>query len=413
MPGSPGAAALLPPEAVAALAAGATVLAAPDGVLVGAGQRPVPGRSGREQLRQVGAVLAAAPAGSVVLGAVPFDLDGRGALALATDVRRLPRALVGAAPGAAGAGVPAAGQGAAAPVQRVVRSGSRPTPEGYRRAVADAVRRIRAGELAKVVLARSVDVRLLAAPALTDVVQRLAAANPAARVLAVPLPGGDPAHRTWLVGATPELLVRRRGREVTCVPLAGSQARSADPAVDAARAARLTGSDKDRREHAFVVDAIVEALRPYCTEVRAPAPELLATPAVWHLATRVTARLRDPATTSADLVAALHPTPAVGGTPRGVATAVIAELEGFDRGCYAGAVGFQDAAGDGEWSVGVRCAELVGNRLRLFAGAGIVAGSDPDAELAETDAKLRTVLGALGLVLEGSAEPAGAPRAVG
>ena len=402
VPGSPGAAALLPPEAVAALTAGATLLAAPDGVLVGARQRPVPGRTGREQLRQVGAVLAAAPAGSVVLGAVPFDLDGAGALALATDVRRLPRTgTSGAAPSVPG------------PVQRVVRSGSRPTPEGYRQAVADAVRRIRAGELAKVVLARSVDVRLLAAPALADVVQRLAAANPAARVLAVPLPGGDPAHRTWLVGATPELLVRRRGREVVCVPLAGSQARSADPAVDAARAARLTGSDKDRREHAFVVEAIVEALRPYCTEVRAPAPELLATPAVWHLATRVTARLRDPATTSADLVTALHPTPAVGGTPRGAATAVIAELEGFDRGCYAGAVGFQDAAGDGEWSVGVRCAELVGNRLRLFAGAGIVAGSDPDAELAETDAKLRTVLGALGLTLEGGAESAGAPRAVG
>ncbi|WP_345714200.1 isochorismate synthase, partial [Kineococcus glutinatus] len=232
---------------------------------------------------------------------------------------------------------------------------------------------------------------------------------PAAHVLAVPVPAAPGGAPSWLVGASPELLLRRRGREVVSVPLAGSQPRSADPAVDAARARRLVASDKDRREHGFVVDAIVGALRPLCTDVRALPPELLATPTVWHLATRITGRLRDGATTSAELVAALHPTPAVAGTPRPAATALIAELEGFDRGCYAGAIGWQDTAGDGEWSVGVRCAELSGNRLRLFAGAGVVAGSDPEAELAETRAKLRTVAGALGIALEVD----GATRAVG
>ncbi|PPK97648.1 isochorismate synthase [Kineococcus xinjiangensis] len=377
---------VLPPQVTAALERDAAVLVSPEELLVGARRTPVAGRSGREQLAGLAQELAAAPAGSLAIGAVPFDPAAPGALAIATDVLRLPRSH------RRGAAVPPSVPGGGG--LQVLRSTPRPSPEEHRQAVADAVRRIAAGDLAKVVLARSVDVRLRNAPAVADVVERLAAANPTARVLAVPLPA--PAG-TWLVGATPELLVRRRGREVVSVPLAGSQPRSSDPAVDATRAARLVGSDKDRREHDFVVEAIVEALRPLCTEVRAPAPELLATPAVWHLATTITGRLRDPATTSADLVAALHPTPAVAGTPRDAAVALIAELEGFDRGCYAGAIGWQDGAGDGEWSVGVRCAELAGNRLRLFAGGGIVAGSDPEAELAETSAKLRTVLDALGI----------------
>ena len=158
------------------------------------------------------------------------------------------------------------------------------------------------------------------------------------------------------------------------------------------RADQLMASDKDRREHAFVVDAIVEALAPFCRTITTPEPELMATPAVWHLATRITALLTDTDTTSVDLVAALHPTPAVGGSPRAAAIRVIDEVEGLDRGCYAGAVGWQDVHGDGEWVVAVRCAEVSGRGLRIFAGAGIVAGSDPDLEVAETAAKMRTVL---------------------
>lgn len=176
--------------------------------------------------------------------------------------------------------------------------------------------------------------------------------------------------------------------------MAGSIPRSPEPDEDIRRSDALLTSDKDRREHRFVVDAVVEALSPFCRTITAPEPELVATPAVWHLATRITALLNDTATTSVDLVAALHPTPAVGGSPRKAALEVIGEVEGLDRGCYAGAVGWQDVHGDGEWVVAVRCAEVKGRTLRIFAGAGIVEGSDPDAEVVETAAKMRTVLDA-------------------
>ncbi|GAC59008.1 putative isochorismate synthase, partial [Gordonia hirsuta DSM 44140 = NBRC 16056] len=207
-----------------------------------------------------------------------------------------------------------------------------------------------------------------------------------------------PAGR-WLIGASPELLVRRRGDIVTCHPYAGSAARHSDPAADRAAADSLAASDKDLREHAFVVDDLRDRLAPLCTELSAPArPSLMATGEMWHLATPIRGVLRDRDVTALDLAALLSPTPAVCGTPRAAAARLIEELEG-PREFYAGTVGWCDAAGDGEWLVSIRCLELATDHrhIRTWAGGGIVTGSDPDAEVAETDAKFRTVRRALGV----------------
>jgi isochorismate synthase len=265
-----------------------------------------------------------------------------------------------------------------------------PSPDAYADAVREATGRILAGDLRKVVLARQIlvaagrtlDPRLLAA--------RLRAVDPAAYTFVVPVGGGA------LVGASPELLVAKEGTQVRSNPLAGSAARSGDPEQDRENARSLEASAKDRDEHQIVVEAVAETLRPFCEELTwDPEPVLLSTANVWHLSTRFRGTLRDPAPHVLELVAELHPTPAVCGTPRSVARTVIDEMEPFDRGSYAGPVGWIDAEGDGQWAIALRCAELAGEHATLFAGAGIVAGSDPEAEVDETERKFRAFLDSL------------------
>jgi menaquinone-specific isochorismate synthase len=255
----------------------------------------------------------------------------------------------------------------------------------YRAAVASAVDRIRAGDVAKVVLAydllastdEPVDVRWL--------LHRLAERYPGCWVFSV----------DGLAGATPELLVRREGTRVSSRVLAGTVRRTADTADDAAAAAALLGSHKDREEHDYAVTSLVETLRPHCASLDLPAgPTVLTLSNVMHLATDVDARLAD-GSTALDLAGAVHPTAAVGGTPTPDAVALIAELEGMDRGRYAGPVGWVDSRGDGEWGIALRCAEVGGRTVRLFAGCGIVAESEPDAEVAEAQAKFLPVRDAL------------------
>jgi isochorismate synthase len=197
------------------------------------------------------------------------------------------------------------------------------------------------------------------------------------------------------VGASPEVLVRRFGRSVTSVPMAGTVGRADEPHDDDAAVARLVASPKEAIEHRFVVDAVRETLAARCDAVRArgPVPVRLAT--VTHLATTVEATLRDADVTALDLALALHPTPAVGGTPRDAALALLAELEPEPRGCYGGPVGWVDAHGDGEFVVALRCAHLDGATARLYAGAGVVDGSDPGEEWDETEAKLAPMRRAL------------------
>ena len=277
---------------------------------------------------------------------------------------------------------------------RVVAS---PSPAQYADLVRAALARIDAGELAKVVLGRCLEVGMEPPLEPEELLAALAAARPGRYLVGAPLTGGR-----WLVGASPELLVSRRGSVVTSTPLAGSAPRVPDQAEDNRRAAQLRESAKDLHEHSFVADAIRTALSPVVTELQVPErPTLLSTDTLHHLATPIRARLRrwgpDSLGPSAlDLARLLHPTPAVGGVPTPSAAAAIAELEG-ERGPFAGAVGWVDATGDGEFAVTIRSAVLAGGTVRLFAGAGIVAGSDPEGEVRETGAKLTTIARALGL----------------
>jgi isochorismate synthase len=269
----------------------------------------------------------------------------------------------------------------------------RPVPPlgSYEDAVGSALDRLRTGALRKVVLARTVEVEAGRELDPRRLVQRLRAVDPDCYAFAAPT-----GSRCTLVGATPELLVSRHGSEVRANPLAGSAPRSGDAQEDRANAEALGSSAKDREEHAIVVESVFAALHPLCSELRYDAePALLPTANVWHLSTRFRGRLREPMPSAMELASALHPTPAVCGTPTADALALITELEPFDRGCYAGPVGWVDASGDGEWAIALRCAELDGSTARLFAGAGIVHDSDPAAELDETERKFRALLDSL------------------
>lgn len=262
------------------------------------------------------------------------------------------------------------------------------------------IERLELGEFGKVVAARSVALDADEPLDPLSVAARMVARHPTAATYAVDLSAAG--ERYWghtLVGATPEVLVSRRGSTVTCRPLAGTAARCADPAADEAAGRDLLASAKNLAEHAFVTAWIRDRLGPLCTDLDVrETPVLTSTPDVWHLATPITGTLRDPATDALTLATVLHPTPAVAGTPTEAALATIRAVEG-DRRFYGGAVGWCDAAGDGDWLVAIRCAEISSDGLRAlaWAGGGIVADSDPDAELDETTAKLRTLLGTLGL----------------
>ncbi len=239
--------------------------------------------------------------------------------------------------------------------------------------------------LEKVVLAREVVVEADAPFEPATIIERLRATQPDCIVYAA---GG-------FVGATPELLVRREGAAVVSQPMAGTVARAASPEDDDRSIERLVSSVKESREHRLVADAVAGELARWCDDVIVGEPEPKRLTSVTHLTTRISGRLRRMDTSAADLALALHPTPAVNGSPRAAARAAIARLERFDRGPYSGPVGWVDANGDGEFAVALRGATLDGPRARLLAGAGIVAGSDPDAEWAETQAKLEPMLRAL------------------
>ncbi|MEX2503841.1 MAG: isochorismate synthase [Egicoccus sp.] len=253
-------------------------------------------------------------------------------------------------------------------------------------AVAAAVERIHGGEAGKVVLARDHAVWSEQPFDAADLARRLNARFPSCHTFVV----------DGFVGATPELLLSRRGREVVSRVLAGTTGRSADEAEDAALGAALLDSAKDQAEHRYAADSVREVLAPITADLRHDdTPRLLRLDNVQHLATTFSGTLSDDVT-ALQIVAGLHPTAAVGGTPRDRAVAMIAELEGLERGRYAAPVGWTDRDGDGEWGIALRCAELDGARARLFAGVGIVADSLPEAELEETRLKLLAMQAALG-----------------
>ncbi|MFC0409902.1 isochorismate synthase [Roseomonas elaeocarpi] len=371
---------------------------APDGTVAGQGLRRVlPLGPANTLAERVARFFAENDGPPLLAGALPFDRAG-------ADHLVQPQRLLSPEDEAAMPPAPTPARG---------RWQLRPEPPAAR--FAEAVREALAimrdeapDALRKVVLSRTLLAETDTAIDPDALLERLGS-DPRVTAFRVPLPDGTDGNAAGpvLVGATPELLIRKRGEAVLSHPLAGSAPRQRDGAADRAAAEALRRSDKDHREHALVREFILDTLAPYCTELSTPdGTAITATATLWHLGTRITGRLRDPATSAAALAAALHPTPAVCGVPRAAAASLIPRLEGYDRGFYAGAVGWCDAAGDGCWYVTIRCAEIRGHRARLFAGAGIVPGSDPVSEVRETAAKFGALLRALAVPPEAMPEEA-------
>lgn len=335
--------------------------------------------------------------GPVAFAALPFRAEP-GALAIipevvwgrAEDGTRWVTTIGPASSRTAGAGelcTPAAANHASPP-SRITVASVRPG-SWWQDRVADATKAMASAGpdgLQKVVLAREVTVEADEPFDRAAILSRLRAAYPGCFLF----------HVDGFLGASPELLVGRAGDVVRAQPMAGTAPRGGDPATDARLAAALLASPTYRHEHQITIDMVHDTLLRWCSYLDYEAePSVVGVANVQHLATLVEGRLSQPAPSILELVAALHPTPAVNGWPRHLATAWIAEHEGFDRGRYAGAVGWVDAQGNGTFAVSIRCADVHGRTARLCAGNGIVADSDPATELAETQAKLQAVLSAL------------------
>ena len=351
------------------------------GVIAAAEAEPLPPGGAATLEGRLARALAGQGAETVIAGALPFDYARAG--------DRLWRA-----------GAPLRAAGAIAPPAPRPGTGWRLTPEPARARYAAAVARAlrvmaeeRGAEaLVKIVLARSLRAESATPIDEAALLARLAR-DPAATAFRVGLGEGRA-----ILGASPELLVSKSGARIASHPLAGSAKRRPSLAEDAAAAAALGRSEKDRREHGVVVEFILDTLAPLCRALRRPeGTALTSTQSMWHLGTRIEGELRDPSLPVPLIAARLHPTPAVCGLPKARAAAEIPALEGFDRGFFAGSVGWSDAQGDGAWFVTLRCAEVSGRVARLFAGAGIVPGSDPEAEAEETGAKFGAMLAALGI----------------
>ncbi len=327
--------------------------------------------------------------GPVVFGALPFDRSAPASLVV-------PARVVGIRDGHAWETVVAPSDTARGPDEGAPGEGpdrftlvsARPHKE-WRRVLTEAVAHVRSGALEKVVLARCVDVTGNRPFVVAEILERLRSLYPTCMVFSI----------DGFVGASPELLIRSEGTEVASHPLAGTVARSGDAVADDALVAGLLNSPKERWEHQLVVDAVAKALRDVCPVLTVPeTPDVVGLRNVSHLGTLITGRMarEESAVPNAlELVARVHPTPAVGGWPTDEAVAYLQAVEGFDRGRYAGPVGWMDAKGDGAWAVGIRSADVHGTHARLYAGGGIVADSDPNAELAETQLKLQALLAAL------------------
>lgn len=327
-------------------------------------------------------------AAEVVVGAAPFDARQPWALTVPETVLSGPGPLE----------PPAFYRNRALPAFQLMVAD--PSLEQHRDRVAAAVAALNVGVMDKVVLARRefyradapFDPRTLAAQLMDS-----SADGDGFLVDLSPAGSGFDGHH--LVGSSPELLVRKQGTKVSSFPLAGSAARSADPQEDAAVPRRLRASAKNLAEHRFVVDHIVRVLSEYSDDVRAPdLPEVISTRELWHLGTPITATVDDPDVTALDLARALHPTPAIAGTPSRKAIDYILSHE-ENRRFYSGAVGWCRADGDGMYMVSIRCGETesAGRSLLMWAGGGIVADSDPDAEVAETAVKMRTMRRIIGV----------------
>ena len=326
-----------------------------------------------EQARKAG------QANPIMVGAIPFDTSEPSCLYIPEHAEWRTRS--------------AAVQTVTTALAQLVEQKNIPDEPGFKRAVEHAIVNFSHSDVRKAVLsvqrelsfAQDVDV---------DAVQiNLRAQNPGGYHFRVPMPDG-----ATLLGVSPELLVYKDGLEFVSNPLAGSAKRMADRQADRRNADWLAASQKDHYEHRLVTEDIASRLEGYCTQLDVPQrPSLISTPALWHLSTRIEGTLADPSVSALQLACRLHPTPAVCGFPTERARRLIRFVEPLERGLFTGMVGWCDARGNGEWVVTIRCGTITRNRVRLFAGAGIVEASSPDAEWIEVQTKLGTMLRACGL----------------
>ncbi|SMH47228.1 isochorismate synthase [Azospirillum agricola] len=315
----------------------------------------------------------------ILVGAVPFD--GRLPAQLFIPRRH---AFVDAA-----RLVPDAANDAPPDIATVAETIDRAAYEG---SVARALALLGSTDLRKVVLSRPLDIEARQPFAPRRLMHALLRQNPGAYVFSVPVAYGT------LIGASPELLIRKTGRSVVSNPLAGSAPRSPSAEEEKRRIQALLGSAKDQIEHRYVVDGVRAALAGHCTALTVPPePSVIRTPTMLHLSTELSGELADPMVSPLRLAHALHPTPAICGTPTDLAQQAIRLLEGYSRNWYGGMVGWMDSVGNGEWALAIRCGVVSGRHLRLYAGAGVVADSTPSAEWAETAAKLATMLNLFGV----------------
>ncbi|RPE04541.1 isochorismate synthase [Candidatus Pantoea deserta] len=318
----------------------------------------------------------------ILVGAIPFDVAQPAALFIPESHQFFDRGDLQAALPATQAALP-----------QVRRRAAVPDHDVFTDMVAQAVAATQRGELDKVVLSRLMDIVTEQPVDVAALMQRIVAQNPDSYHFHLPLPQGGS-----LVGASPELMLRKQGRDFSSCPLAGSARREADAQRDRAAGDTLMRSAKDRHEHRLVTDAMREVLQPRSRLLAVPeTPSLLTTATLWHLATQIDGEALDERENALSLACLLHPTPALSGFPHQHARQLIQTLEPFERQLFGGIVGWCDEQGNGEWVVTIRCGTVHGARVRLFAGAGIVADSQPESEWRETGVKLDTMLRAFGL----------------
>lgn len=318
----------------------------------------------------------------VMVGAIPFDTTQPSALFIPQQWQTFSRT----------SRQHAARYAAALPEMNVTERQEIPPQDGFMSMVASVAGLTATPEVDKVVLSRLIEISTDAPLDSGALLERLIAQNPASYNFHIPLPDGG-----VLLGASPELLLRKEGRHYSSLPLAGSARRQPDDMLDREAGNKLLASEKDRHEHELVTQAMKAVLAPRSKMLELPdSPQLVTTPTLWHLATPIEGIAHDEEN-ALSLACLLHPTPALSGFPHQVAKRLISELEPFDRELFGGIVGWCDDEGNGEWVVTIRCARVRENQVRLFAGAGIVPASSPLSEWRETGVKLSTMLNVFGL----------------
>ncbi|AQS18315.2 isochorismate synthase [Clostridium beijerinckii NRRL B-598] len=321
--------------------------------------------------------------GKMIVGAIPFDLEESGCLYVTNkwEVLQIPFKERKIVPSNS--------------IQNnyVVNTKYVPTPERYMKMVEEAVKDIKGGSLDKIVLSRGVDLTFEKQVDVLEILKRLCVDNEAGYTYATNL-----YNNSFLVGASPEMLVSKRQKHIYSNPLAGSRPRGINANEDKLISEELMTSTKDQKEHKFVVNNIVDKISKICKEVTyQKIPVLIKTKQLWHLSTLIEGTLKDLRQTVLEAAITIHPTPAICGVPQSAAYKKIAELEGYNRGLFTGIIGWCDENGDGDWAIVIRGAQICPNNVKIRAGAGIVQDSEAVSELEETKVKFRTMLNGLGM----------------